>query len=75
MFLLILKRGEKIALIGANGRGKTTLLKMIMGKIKQDKGLIKLGANVEIGYLDQEQSDLDPNKETSLNEISDIFLI
>ncbi|WP_288477240.1 ABC-F family ATP-binding cassette domain-containing protein [uncultured Clostridium sp.] len=67
-----LKRGEKIALIGANGRGKTTLLKMIMGKIKQDKGLIKLGANVEIGYYDQEQSDLDPNK-TILDEIWDSF--
>ncbi|MGL4851012.1 MAG: ribosomal protection-like ABC-F family protein [Clostridium sp.] len=67
-----LKRGEKLALIGANGRGKTTLLKMIMGKIKEDKGLIKLGANVEIGYYDQEQSDLDLDK-TILDEIWDSF--
>lgn len=67
-----LKRGEKIALIGENGRGKTTLLNIIMGKIKSDSGKAILGANVNIGYYDQEQSDLDYNK-TILDEIWDAF--
>lgn len=67
-----LKRGEKIALIGENGRGKTTLLNIIMGKVKSDSGKAILGANVNIGYYDQEQSDLDYNK-TILDEVWDSF--
>lgn len=67
-----LKRGEKIALIGENGRGKTTLLNIIMGKIKSDSGKAILGTNVNIGYYDQEQSDLDYNK-TILDEVWDAF--
>ena len=64
---LDLKRGEKIALIGENGRGKTTLFKIIMDKIKPDTGVKVLGANVEVGYYDQEQSNLSLNK-TILDE-------
>lgn len=67
-----LKRGEKVALIGENGRGKTTLLNIIMKKINSDKGKVILGANVNIGYYDQEQSDLDYNK-TILDEVWDAF--
>lgn len=67
-----LKRGEKVALIGENGRGKTTLLNIIMGKIKSDSGKAILGTNVNIGYYDQEQSDLDYNK-TILDEVWDAF--
>ncbi len=69
---LDLKRGEKIALIGENGRGKTTLFKIIMDKIKPDTGTKVLGANVEVGYYDQEQSNLDLNK-TILDEVWDDF--
>ena len=69
---LDLKRGEKIALIGENGRGKTTLFKIIMDKIKPDSGTKVLGANVNIGYYDQEQSNLSSNK-TILDEIWDDF--
>lgn len=69
---LDLKRGEKIALIGENGRGKTTLFKIIMDKIKADKGVKVLGANVNIGYYDQEQSNLSENK-TIFDEIHDDF--
>lgn len=69
---LDLKRGEKIALIGENGRGKTTLFKIIMDKIKPDTGTKVLGANVEVGYYDQEQSNLDLNK-TILDEVWDEF--
>ncbi|MDD6794715.1 MAG: ABC-F family ATP-binding cassette domain-containing protein [Clostridiaceae bacterium] len=67
-----LKRGEKIALIGENGRGKTTLFKIIMDKVKADSGVKSLGANVNVGYYDQEQSNLSANK-TILDEVWDDF--
>lgn len=66
------KRGEKIALIGDNGIGKTTLFKMIMDKESTDNGIIYLGKNVFIGYYDQEQSDLHSEK-SILDEVWDIF--
>ncbi|WP_297425936.1 ribosomal protection-like ABC-F family protein [Clostridium sp.] len=67
-----LKRGEKIALIGENGRGKTTLFNIIMDKVKSDSGVKVLGVNVNVGYYDQEQSNLNPDK-TILNEVWDDF--
>lgn len=67
-----LKRGDKVALIGDNGRGKTTLFKIIMDKIKPDSGVKVIGTNVDIGYYDQEQSNLDPEK-TIIDEIWDDF--
>ncbi|MEO2604106.1 ribosomal protection-like ABC-F family protein [Clostridium butyricum] len=67
-----LKRSEKIALIGENGRGKTTLFKIIMDKIKPDSGSKVLGANVNVGYYDQEQTDLNLDK-TILDEVWDDF--
>lgn len=69
---LDIKKGEKIALIGDNGIGKTTLLKIIMGRIPHDSGISVLGKNVFIGYYDQEQSDLDPEK-SILDEVWDNF--
>ncbi len=69
---LDLKRGEKIALIGENGRGKTTLFKIIMDKIKPDSGVKSLGTNVNVGYYDQEQSNLSESK-TILDEVWDDF--
>lgn len=69
---LDLKRGEKVALIGENGRGKTTLFKIIMNKIKPDCGVKVLGTNVNVGYYDQEQSNLSLDK-TILDEIWDDF--
>ena len=67
-----LKRGEKVALIGENGRGKTTLFKIIMNKVEADKGIKVLGTNVNVGYYDQEQSDLNLDK-TILDEVWDEF--
>ncbi|WP_370830848.1 ribosomal protection-like ABC-F family protein [Clostridium sp.] len=67
-----LKRGEKVALIGENGRGKTTLFKIIMDKVESDKGVKVLGTNVNVGYYDQEQSDLNLDK-TILDEVWDEF--
>ncbi|AWZ49270.1 thiamine ABC transporter substrate-binding protein [Clostridiaceae bacterium 14S0207] len=69
---LKINREEKLALIGENGRGKTTLFKIIMDFIKADGGTKCLGRNVEIGYYDQEQSDLNFNK-TILEEVWDDF--
>ena len=67
-----LKRGEKIALIGENGRGKTTLFNIIMDKIKSDFGVKVLGVNVNVGYYDQEQSNINLDK-TILDEVWDDF--
>ncbi|GAA0717602.1 ABC-F family ATP-binding cassette domain-containing protein [Clostridium malenominatum] len=67
-----IKRGEKIALIGENGRGKTTLLKIIMEKENKDNGIVVLGKNVFIGYYDQEQSNLNIEN-TIIDEVWDEF--
>ena len=67
-----IKRGERVALIGNNGTGKTTILKLINGIIPPDSGSIYLGAKVAIGYYDQEHQVLDMNK-TIFDEISDTW--
>ncbi|MDS1005358.1 ABC-F family ATP-binding cassette domain-containing protein [Clostridium sporogenes] len=67
-----IKRGKKIALIGDNGRGKTTLFKIIMDKIQSNSGTKYIGKNVFIGYYDQEQSDLNEYN-TVLDEVWDQF--
>ncbi len=67
-----IKRGEKVAIIGNNGTGKTTILKIVNGIVKQSEGDVKLGTNVHIGYYDQEHNVLDPNK-TIFDEISDAY--
>ncbi|MCM1273217.1 MAG: ABC-F family ATP-binding cassette domain-containing protein [Clostridium sp.] len=69
---LEIKRGEKIALIGGNGTGKTTILKMINRDCPKDSGSITLGARVRIGYYDQEHQVLSLNK-TIFEEISDAY--
>lgn len=61
-------RGEKVGLIGPNGIGKSTLFHLIMKDLKQDSGQIKLGAQVDIGYFDQEMANLDEDS-TVLMEI------
>ena len=53
---------ERVLLGGENGSGKTTLLKILNGEIAQDKGTIKIGTNVSVGYFAQEHETLDPNK-------------
>lgn len=67
-----IKRGERVALIGNNGTGKTTILKIINGLVDADDGTVKLGANVHIGYYDQEHQNLHPEK-TLFEEISDAY--
>jgi ATP-binding cassette subfamily F protein 3 len=69
---LEIKRCERIALIGENGRGKTTLFRILMDNEQKDSGVCVLGKNVFIGYYDQEQSNLDDSK-TVLDEVWDNF--
>lgn len=67
-----IKRSEKVAIIGKNGTGKTTLLKMIQGMVPVDEGTATTGTNVEIGYYDQEHSVLHDDK-TIFEEIQDDY--
>lgn len=69
---LRLTRGERMVLIGPNGIGKSTLLKVIAGKQQPASGSIQLGTNVTIGYYDQEQAELSSNK-TVLQELWDDY--
>ena len=68
----LLQRGEHVAILGDNGTGKTTLLKIINEIIPADAGIFRLGANVTIGYYDQEQQVLDDEK-TLFEEMSDTY--
>jgi ATP-binding cassette subfamily F protein 3 len=65
-------RGEKIGMIGANGVGKTTLFRLLIGEEKKDSGSIALGAQVNIAYFDQKQASLDDDN-TVLDEIWDEY--
>ncbi len=67
-----IKRGEHVAIIGDNGTGKTTILKLLNKVFPPDAGTIRLGTNVEIGYYDQEHHVLHPEK-TLIEEISDAY--
>ncbi|MCR5369700.1 MAG: ABC-F family ATP-binding cassette domain-containing protein, partial [Clostridium sp.] len=67
-----IKRGERVAIIGDNGTGKTTLLKIINGLLPPDAGEVRIGAKVNIGYYDQEQQNLEMDN-TVFEEISDEY--
>ena len=67
-----IKRGERVALIGNNGTGKTTMLKILNGLLEADAGSFSLGAKVQIGYYDQEHHVLHAEK-TIFEEISDTY--
>lgn len=67
-----IRRGERIAIIGNNGTGKTTILKIINGLLAPDEGEIKLGSKVHIGYYDQEHQVLHMDK-TVFEEIQDTY--
>ena len=58
-FTATVLRGDKIGLIGANGVGKTTLLKLILGELQPDSGKVRQGANLQIAYFDQLRNTLD----------------
>ena len=66
------KKGDRVFIMGANGCGKTTLLKILLGRMRSDSGRFKTGPRVESAYYDQAQCDLDDSK-TIFEEISDFL--
>lgn len=69
-FDLTVMRGDRVALVGPNGVGKTTLIKMLIGQEEPDTGTIKHGTNLEIAWFDQNRAQLDPNS-TLWNALTD----
>ncbi len=68
----LIRRGERVALIGDNGTGKTTILKIVNGLEQADAGRLTIGSRVQIGYYDQEHQQLHMDK-TLFDEISDVY--
>ncbi|MBR0085400.1 MAG: ABC-F family ATP-binding cassette domain-containing protein [Lachnospiraceae bacterium] len=69
---LDIKKGDRICIVGSNGIGKTTLLKILLSELRPRTGYVRLGQNVMPGYYDQEQRGLDPNN-TVLEELHRIY--
>lgn len=67
-----IKRKERVFILGANGCGKTTLFKILMNKLTADTGRIEFGVNVDVGYFDQVQENLNLSN-TALDEVWDMF--
>ncbi len=67
-----IRKGERVFILGANGCGKTTLFKILNGKCPPDRGSWDFGANVDVGYFDQMQQNLDMTK-TAIDEVWDNF--
>ena len=61
-FSSLVRRGDRVGVIGRNGSGKSTLLKLMLGEISPDSGSIKLGTNLEVAYFDQQRESLDSTK-------------
>lgn len=59
-FFLRIQRGDRIGIVGKNGSGKTTFLKLLMGELKQETGTIKRAKDIQIAYFDQHRKDLNP---------------
>ena len=73
-FNLTINRGDRVAFVGPNGVGKTTVLKMLLGQEAPDEGIVKLGTNLDIAVFDQARAQLDPNMTLWENLASDPVL-
>lgn len=73
-FDLTVQRGDRIAFVGPNGVGKTTLIKMLLGQVQPDEGSVKLGTNLDIAVFDQTRAALDPDMTLWDNLASDPVL-
>ncbi|MDU8923765.1 ABC transporter ATP-binding protein [Pasteurellaceae bacterium LIM206] len=69
-FSTTILRGDKIALVGPNGCGKTTFIKLLLGELQPQQGTIRCGTKLEIAYFDQYRADLDPEK-TVMDNVAD----
>ena len=67
-----LRTGDRVALIGPNGVGKSTLFKILMSRMTPDRGSVKYGTNIDVGYYDQHQQELNPGN-TVLDEVWNSF--
>lgn len=67
-----IRRGEKVALVGRNGEGKTTLMRVIMGQLEPVEGQARLGHNVQIGYFAQNQEDVLDKNETVFSTLDNV---
>ncbi len=61
-FSMTVQRGDRLGLVGANGVGKSTLLKLMLGELTPDSGKVRLGTNLQVAYFDQMRGQLDPEK-------------
>ena len=62
-FSMLIRRGDRIGIVGANGAGKSTLVKILLGELQPDTGQVQLGSKLEIAYSDQLRGHLDPEKD------------
>ncbi|WGE36338.1 ABC transporter ATP-binding protein [Actinobacillus genomosp. 1] len=69
-FTTTIQRGDKIALVGPNGCGKTTFIKLLLGELQPTSGSIRCGTKLEVAYFDQYRADLDPEK-TVMDNVAD----
>lgn len=76
-FSATIQRGDKVGLLGPNGIGKTTLLRLLLGEIKPQQGVIRHGTNLQVGYFDQHRRQLDDNATVmeNLGHGSDTILV
>jgi ATP-binding cassette subfamily F protein uup len=61
-FSTLVRRGDRIGIVGANGSGKSTLIRILLGELAPDSGTVRLGTRLELAYFDQQRAHLDPEK-------------